>query len=243
MDDNRRKGNSSIGFEQETASYKVGYCKPPTATRFRKGQSGNPCGRAKGARNKVPAMNEERMKTILLEEAYRVIKVRDGSREVTIPVIQAVLRSMALTAAKGHARSQLMFTSLLQATEKERWALHDEWLKGVIEYKIGWEEALERRKRLGLTGPEPFPHPDDIIIDTFTGEVTLKGPLTKEQKEAQEQLVAMRPKIEKSIHSVNRRLAKNPNDADDLRKLRDLRQWLLQVLEVEQMVKRRASKA
>jgi hypothetical protein len=71
---------------------------------------------------------------------------------------------MALTAAKGHARSQRMFTSLLQATEKERWALHDEWLKGAIEYKIGWEEALERRKRQGLTGPEPIPHPDDIII-------------------------------------------------------------------------------
>lgn len=147
MDDSRGKDNSSIGFEQETASYEVGCRKPPTAARFRKGQSGNPCGRPKGAKNKLPAMNEERMKTILLEEAYRVIKVRDGSREVTIPVIQAVVRSMALTAAKGHARSQRMFTSLLQATEKERWALHDEWLKGAIEYKIGWEEALERRKR------------------------------------------------------------------------------------------------
>ena len=42
MDDSRRKGNSSISFEQETASYEVGYRKPPTATRFRKGRSGNP---------------------------------------------------------------------------------------------------------------------------------------------------------------------------------------------------------
>jgi Family of unknown function (DUF5681) len=243
MGDNRRKDNSSISFEQKTASYEVGYCKPPTATRFRKGQSGNPCGLAKGVKNKVPPMNEERMKTILLEEAYRVIKVRDGSREVAIPVIKAVVRSMALTAAKGHARSQLMFTSLLQATENERWARHDEWLKTAIEYKTNWEETLERRKRLGLTGPEPFPHPDDIIIDTFTGEVTIKGPLTKEQKEAQDQLVAMRPIIEKSVRSVNRRLSKNPNDADDIRLLRELRQSMLQVLEVEQIVKRRASKA
>jgi len=34
--------------------------------------------------------------------------------------------------------------------------------------------------------------------------VTLKGPLTKEQKDAQDQLVAMRPKIEKSIHASPR---------------------------------------
>jgi hypothetical protein len=53
----------------------------------------------------------------------------------------------------------------------------------------------------------------------------------------------MRPKIEKSIHAVNRRLAKNPDNANDLRTLRDLCQSLLQVLEIEQLVKRRASKA
>ena len=60
------------------------------------------------------------MKSILIEEAYRAIKVRDGSREVTIPMIRAVVRSMALAAVKGQARSQRMFTALLQATEKER---------------------------------------------------------------------------------------------------------------------------
>jgi hypothetical protein len=31
------------------------------------------------------------MKSILIEEAYRAIKVRDGSREVTIPMIRAVV--------------------------------------------------------------------------------------------------------------------------------------------------------
>jgi hypothetical protein len=41
------------------------------------------------------------MKSILIEEAYRAIKVRDGTREVTITVIRAVVRSMALAAVKG----------------------------------------------------------------------------------------------------------------------------------------------
>jgi Family of unknown function (DUF5681) len=233
MDDSRQKGNSSI--EQETASYEVGYRKPSTATRFRKGQSGNPRGRPRGGKSKLPAMNEERMKSILIEEAYRAIKVRDGNREVTITTIRAVVRSMALTAAKGHARSQRMFTTLLQATENEQKALHDEWLD--------WEHTLERRKALGIVAPEPIPHPDDIIVDLFTGEVTFKGPLTKEQKDAQDQLVAMRPGVEKSIRLVNRRLVKNPDNADTLRTLRNLRETLRQITVVEQLVKRRASKA
>ena len=79
--------------------------------------------------DKLPAINEERMKSILIEEAYRAIKVRDGSREVTITMIRAVVRSMALAAVKGQARSQRMFTALLQATEKERKAEHDLTLK------------------------------------------------------------------------------------------------------------------
>src|SRR5580704_12538166 len=49
----------------------VGYCKPPTTTRFQKGKSGNPRGRPKEAKGRLPAINEERMKSILIEEAYR----------------------------------------------------------------------------------------------------------------------------------------------------------------------------
>jgi hypothetical protein len=79
--------NRSIGQPAAWSDDAVGYGRPPKATRFRKGESGNPRGRPKGSKNKHPALNEERMKAILLQEAYRTITVRDGEKKVTVPMI------------------------------------------------------------------------------------------------------------------------------------------------------------
>ena len=64
--------------------YEVGYGKPPVHTQFKPGQSGNPKGRPKGAKNKRPKLNEERLKGIILDEAYRDITVRDGDRPLDL---------------------------------------------------------------------------------------------------------------------------------------------------------------
>ena len=88
--------------------YEVGYGKPPKEKRFAPGQSGNPRGRPKGAKNKkldIPRKNEERMKRVILEECYRHIGIRDGEKLIRIPVIQAVVRNLALNAIKGNQRS------------------------------------------------------------------------------------------------------------------------------------------
>ncbi len=45
------KADDPAQASTEAAEYKVGYCRPPLANRFRPGQSGNPRGRPKGARN------------------------------------------------------------------------------------------------------------------------------------------------------------------------------------------------
>lgn len=92
--------------------YEVGYARPPVATRFKPGQSGNPGGRPKGAKNRLPAFHEERMKQIILDEAYRTITVRDGDRNVSVPMAQAIIRSLAVNAAKGQHRAQSLFADL-----------------------------------------------------------------------------------------------------------------------------------
>jgi uncharacterized protein DUF5681 len=201
------------------AAYETGYGKPPVDTRFRKGISGNPRGRTKGAKNKTPALNEERMKTILIEEAYRTISVRDGERNLKMPVIKAVIRGIALAAAKGQQRSQRVFTSLLQTTEKGNKALADEHLKTMIEYKAGWESELERRKREGIIAPDPIPHPDDIVIDFKTGTVRIEGPFTKEEKTEWDKMLEPHDTIQSWIDNLAHRMERQPKS----RKLKRLR--------------------
>lgn len=165
-----------------SSDHEIGYGKPPLQTRFKPGQSGNPRGRPKGAKNKLPALNEERLKGIILEEAYRTIKVRDGEKHISIPMAKAIVRSLALSAAKGSNRATQLFTALVQTTERENKALHDQWLDVALTYKVEWERELDRRKRLNIVAPDPIPHPDDIDIDMNTGQIKQIGPWTKEEK-------------------------------------------------------------
>lgn len=177
--------------------YEVGYAKPPEDTRFRKGVSGNPRGRPKGAKNKLPALNEERMKGIILEEAYRTITVRDGTRNVTVPIARAVLRSLAVNAVKGQHRSQRLFSELLASVETANRALHDEWMQTAMDYKKRWDKELTRRRVLGITDLEdPIPHPDDVRIDLRRGNVRIVGPWTKEDKVERDGWIAQKPELE-----------------------------------------------
>ncbi len=149
----------------------VGYGKPPATSRFKAGHSGNPRGRPKGARNKMPALNEERLKSIIITEAYRTIKINDGQRKVSVPMAQAVIRSLAVNAVKGQHRSQRLFSELLSATERDNKALHDEWRDKAFDYKKDWQDEIERCRRLGLPEPDLVPHPDHIDFDMRTGQV------------------------------------------------------------------------
>lgn len=196
-----------LGKSSLPVPYEVGYGKPPAGTRFCKGQSGNPKGRPKGARNRLPAMNEERLKSIVIAEAYRGIKVNDGDRQVTMSMAEAILRSMALKAAKGDHRSQKLFSDLLRRTEIALKAQHDDWLEKAFEYKVEWERELERRQRLGIVAAEPLPHPDDLEIDMNTGSVVLRGPFTKEQQATWIWLAERRDACDEEIRTLRQELS------------------------------------
>jgi hypothetical protein len=165
-------------------SYEVGYGKPPVHSRFKPGRSGNPKGRPKGSQNRVVPTGpvEERLKAIILQEAYREVPINDGKGQVTIPMAQAVVRSLAVSAAKGSQRAQRLFTQLLATTEREHRVAREKLLEAVVTYKVEWGKELDRRRRLGVTAPDPLPHPDHLVIDLAEGTVQIEGPATREEK-------------------------------------------------------------
>lgn len=176
------KAANQLAALPDRTDYEVGYKKPPVHSRFQKGQSGNPSGRPKGAKNKLPGMNEERLKEIILEEAYRAVPVQDQGKTLSIPLAQAVVRSLAVNAAKGNTRAQKLFTEMLAGTEEGRRKQYDALMETAINYKVEWERELERCNRLGISKPEPIPHPDHVVIDFHEGTVHFDGPMTKEEK-------------------------------------------------------------
>jgi hypothetical protein len=85
-------------------------------------------------------------------------------------------------AARGQVRAQQLFSKLLSDAEYARALQTKQRLDTALNYKLRWEDELDRRKRLGIEGPEPVPHPDDIHIDLRTGEIRFTGPMTRRDK-------------------------------------------------------------
>ena len=172
--------------------YEIGYGKPPAERQFQPGTSGNPGGRPRRKQGKGSATPDaERAKTLLLEEAYRPITIREGDRTIEVPAIQAVFRAMGVSAIKGNRFAQKTLAELVGKVEAGRTEALTNHFAGALEHKIKWEQELERCRKAGLPAPEPMPHPDDILLDARAGTVKIVGPMTGQEKAWYDHTVAL----------------------------------------------------
>lgn len=210
MAGHRRKDTLSA-LPSSAGDYEVGYGKPPKHSRFQPGQSGNPRGRPRGSKNRQDVIGLERLKKIVLEEAYREVTVADGSGTVRVPVAQAVVRTMAVKAAKGDHRSQRLFSEMLWEIEGDQLADNRDKLMTAVYYKELGHQELVRRRRDGLPAPLMLPHPDDVIVDMATGEVRVMGPVTRDQYLQWELAWDEQTQYEELVQDVKERLAATRN--------------------------------
>lgn len=84
----------------------VGYGKPPKATRFRKGRSGNPKGRPSG---------EENILSVFKRMATKRIKLREGDRWRTITMAEAIILQNYRAALQ---KNQIAMSNIMRLAEE-----------------------------------------------------------------------------------------------------------------------------
>lgn len=95
---------------------RVGYGRPPRHTRFKPGQSGNPRGRPRGARN---------IRTIVPEVLNRKISVTSGGRRKEVPIREAMILRFVETALQGDKKAITVLMDLDERFRKENDAQED----------------------------------------------------------------------------------------------------------------------
>jgi hypothetical protein len=79
-----------------SGKYEIGYGRPPSHSRFKPGQSGNPKGRRRGS------VNVESVFHKILNEK---VSVREGTRVSRIPKLEAMIRNLTVLALRGDPKA------------------------------------------------------------------------------------------------------------------------------------------
>jgi hypothetical protein len=86
--------------------YSVGYGRPPTNSRFKPGQSGNPAGRRKGQPN---------ARDLVMREAARLVKVKRGDEVETVTKHEVVVRQLWQMAMQGDLVAMRLLFSVMNS--------------------------------------------------------------------------------------------------------------------------------
>jgi len=206
-----------MGFDQEDDD-RLGYGHPPTWTRFRKGVSGNPKGRPKKnavAEDQIIDLGDDPASDyVLRRELNRLIKVRDGHVERQLTVRELAQRAQSNAALKGNVMAQrdlLNAARSLDDRDAQRreaaLAKKRNQFRAMVRWKEirqwEWADAVAR----GQEPEDPWPHPDDIIINDDTQDAFVRGPYNRRNVPFYEYIRAQRDVglIEDVLRSISQK--------------------------------------
>jgi hypothetical protein len=104
-----------------SASSEVGYGRPPTTTRFKKGQSGNPRGRPRNRRKGLP------YDSVL----GQMVTVREDGREKRVTAAEAFLLQLTKKGLEGDSASVRSSLSAIEAARSKRHDLSEAGPTGI----------------------------------------------------------------------------------------------------------------
>ena len=90
--------NGPPAFEEEAPPETVGYCNPPKAHQFKKGQQGNPKGRPKHSKN---------LKTDIKEVLNEPVSVKSSKGTKSVTSRRGIMMTLTRKALQGDAKSAL----------------------------------------------------------------------------------------------------------------------------------------
>lgn len=103
MQDSADKSQPEAG-----STKRIGYRNPPEATRFKKGQSGNPKGRRKGSLN---------VATVLAQTLREKVVVNENGQRKTMNKLEAAIKQLVNKAASGDRNAFKLMVSLYREVE------------------------------------------------------------------------------------------------------------------------------
>ena len=135
----------------------------------------------------------------MLAEGNRQVTFRENGKVIQLSAMQLVIRAAYAAAMRGDRWALRLLMERTQQIESSDREERIENFTMMVEYQTAGRHAIAKARTAGLPDPEMLPHPDDIVIDMVTGDTTICGPVTLEDKAAWDDMLTSRDSIQKVV--------------------------------------------
>jgi hypothetical protein len=195
---------------RDPATYEVGYGKPPKGGQIKPGEVRNPAGR-RGKEGAAAKNKDASTAEAYQEERDQLVEFHDGRKKRKVPKGQLAMTKLLNDAISGKPSAQREVSRREEVLTRERRERDAERLRWGMSYKTSWAAELRRREEGGIAGPEPFPHPDDVIIGHDLSVTIIRPPMG--ERLTNEMLRRLRDDYLEEIEWLQAALAEEPTSA------------------------------